>query len=348
MKQIFTIIAIFFGLTSASIAQTANAVVFSENGDKFTLILNGEKKNDTPMANVKVTGLTSEYYQARIDFEDASLPDFTNKNFMVQKGREVTYVVKQNKKGEYVLRYQSDSEIGGSTASTPASSTDVKVVDYAIEEEVEETVPATNININATATPGSTTTTTNVPGGTSTTTTTTTTTTGKPGSGEKVNVNMNVGGLNMGINMNVEGMDSDMVVEETVVTKTTTTQSTTTTTNVPSQPTPREEIVVRNDKPVGCSRPMDATSFTSAKKSIADKGFDDTRLTMAKQIVKANCMSSDQIVQVMGVFGFEETKLEFAKYAYDYCTDKGNYYKINDAFSFSSTVDELNEYLESK
>lgn len=349
MKQFFTIITMFFGFTSATFAQTANAVVFSENGDKFTLILNGEKQNETPMANVKLTGLTGEFYQARVDFEDASLPDFTNKNFVVQKGREVTYVVKQNKKGEYILRYQSDTEISGSTASTPASATDVKVVDYAIEEEVvEESVPATNVNITTTGTPGSMTTTTNVPG-TTTTTTTTTTNVVKPTGGEKVNVNMNVGGVNMGINMNIEGMDTDtdMVVEETVVTKTTSSQ-TTTTTNVPSQPVQREEIVVKSDKPVGCSRPMDTAAFTSAKKSIADKGFDDTRLTMAKQIAKANCMSADQIVQVMGVFGFEETKLEFAKYAYDYCTDKGNYYKINDAFSFSSSIDELNEYLESK
>lgn len=345
MKHFFTLLVVALGFANYSFAQTANATVFSENGDKFTLILNGEKQNASPQTNVKLQGLTNEFYQARVDFEDASLPDFTSKNFAVQKGFEVTYVIKQNKKGEYILRYQTASEIGSSaTAVTPTD--EPKVVDYVIETdevEMEEEVPS-NISMTTTVNPG-----------TSSTTTTTTTTT-KPASktgttgttGEKVNVNMNIGGINMGVNMNVEGMDmdTDMVIEEQVVTKTTTTQTTTTAT--PAAPAPREEIVVKSEKPVGCSRPMETSAFNTAKKSIADKGFDDTRLSTAKQVVKANCMSTNQIVEVMGTFGFEETKLEFAKYAYDYCTDKNNYYLISDAFSFSSSTDELNEFLESK
>ena len=50
----------------------------------------------------------------------------------------------------------------------------------------------------------------------------------------------------------------------------------------------------------------------------------------------------------MAAFGFEETKLEFAKYAYDFCTEKNKYYMVGDKFSFSSSKDELNEYLEGK
>jgi len=158
---------------------------------------------------------------------------------------------------------------------------------------------------------------------------------------------MNVGGVSMGINMNIEGMETEMDVQEsTTVTKTTTTKTTSTTTPAPAAPRPREEVVVTTTG--GCSRAMDQASFAGAKKSIEDKDFDDTRLTLAKQVVKSNCMSSAQIKQVMEVFGFEETKLEFAKYAYDYCTDKNNYYMINDAFSFSSSIDDLNSYLESK
>ncbi|MFM7683799.1 MAG: DUF4476 domain-containing protein [Bacteroidota bacterium] len=50
----------------------------------------------------------------------------------------------------------------------------------------------------------------------------------------------------------------------------------------------------------------------------------------------------------MTIFGFEETKLDFAKFAYDYCFDVNNYFLVNDAFTFDSTKDELNEYLQTK
>lgn len=330
MKHTFTLIVSVL-VSAFTTAQTANAVVFSENGDKFTLILNGEKQNETPQANVKIKDLTGEFYQARVDFENPSIPDFTQKNFVVHKGFEVTYVIKSNKKGEYVMRFQSESEIPGSTASkTDAPAGDVQVVDYVIEEET--TAPAQKTTVTTTAP-------------SKVTTTTTTTTTTKPsGSGEKVNVNMNVGGVNMGINMNVEGMDSEMEVEETTTVKTTSSSSTTIS---QQSPAPRQEVVVV-EKTTGCTRPMDSASFNSAKSSISSKGFDDTKLSTAKQAIKANCMSTAQIKEVMSLFGFEDSRLDFAKYAYDYCSDKNNYYTVSDVFSFSSSADELNKYLESK
>jgi hypothetical protein len=350
MKKAFTLLTFALGFATFAVAQNANAVVFSENGEKFTLILNGEKQNETPQTNVKVVGLVGEFFQARIDFEDPSLPDFTQKTFSVKQGMVTTYAVKTTKKGEWVCRWQTEAAIGSSsTVSTPESST--QVVDYVVEHdgdmEEDMEVDAEEITMTTTVTPATSTVTVK-PATTGTTTTTTTTTTVKPGTtGEKVNVNMNVGGVSMGINMNIEGMETEMDVQEsTTVTKTTTTKTTSTTTPAPAAPRPREEVVVTTTG--GCSRPMDQASFAGAKKSIEDKGFDDTRLTLAKQVVKSNCMSSAQIKQVMEVFGFEETKLEFAKYAYDYCTDKNNYYMINDAFSFSSSIDDLNSYLESK
>ncbi|MFN9799599.1 MAG: hypothetical protein ACK54P_06230 [Bacteroidota bacterium] len=83
MKILITLLAIL-AACSGVWSQTANAVVFSENGERFTLFLNGEKKNNSPAANVKVSGLTGEFSQARSDFEDPSLPDFSNTNFAVQ------------------------------------------------------------------------------------------------------------------------------------------------------------------------------------------------------------------------------------------------------------------------
>lgn len=343
MKILITHLAIL-AACSGVWSQTANAVVFSENGERFTLFLNGEKKNNSPAANVKVSGLTGEFYQARIDFEDPSLPDFSNTNFAVQKGLEVTYVVKMNKKGEYVLRYTSESAIGSSPAVSEEPTEDTRRF-AAADDEAPASQPgsgASEMNMNA--------------GGTGInqamtvtgTTSTTTTSNARPAS-ESVGINMNVGGVSMGVNVNVTGTDMEMGVEQntTTVTRTSATQTTTTIAQpaaaVSEPQSGRQEIVAP-----GCSVPMNKASFDRAKQSVADKGFDETRLSTAKQIARSNCLSTSQIVDIMGTFGFEETKLDFAKFAYDYCTDKGNYYLVGDAFSFSSSTEELNSFLETK
>lgn len=100
--------------------------------------------------------------------------------------------------------------------------------------------------------------------------------------------------------------------------------------------------------PVGCPYPMEAIAFSEAKKSIASKSFSDTKMQLAKQIMRTNCMTTFQVLELIELLSFESEKLELAKYAYDYTYDRGNYYKINDAFGFESSVRELEKYLQQK
>lgn len=350
MKKLFTLITLT--LTTVAIhAQTANAVVFSEDGDKFTLILNGEQKNTSPQVNVKVNGLTSTYYTAKVDFENTAIADITSKNFAVEMGQEATYVIKKNKKGEYVMRFHSYAPIG-STASTPNSDSGINPETRRIAQvdDAHSTSEPQSGDVKVTQqvnTPGG-----NVNTDLVITETTTTTTKGKPANGENINVGMNVGGVNMGVNINVNDSGFEQNSNSTVTTTTTT--RTTTSGTAPKvepqrQPLPKEDVVVVSNSPANpCGMKMANDAFATAKKSIADKGFDDTRLTIAKQVTNANCLSVAQIKEVMGVFSFEETKLEYAKYAYDRCANRNEYYLINDAFKFTSTIDELNEYIQSK
>jgi Domain of unknown function (DUF4476) len=349
MKHIFTLS--FFALSFLfTTAQTAEIVVFSEFGEKFTLYLNGEIKNDDPKANVTIKGLTGEFYQARIDFEDASLADFANNNVMVKQGIQVTYIIKKNKKGEYVLRFNGEAPSSGNATATDNSGlSDAKKISVVDKETTVKETPAVK-TVNEPVI---------VKDPVQTTVTTTTTTKSNPTPStttEKVGINMNVGGVNMGINMNVEGegMDMDMNVEETETTTVTTqtktsgTQNTVTTTK--PQVTPVKPVTTTPDvvTVAGCSSPMTKTAFESAKTSIGGKGFDEDRLNVAKKAVKSNCMSSSQIKEVMDLFAFDDTRLTFAKYAYDYCTDTDNYSVVSEAFSFSSSTDELNTYIEAK
>ncbi len=78
------------------------------------------------------------------------------------------------------------------------------------------------------------------------------------------------------------------------------------------------------------------------------KSFEDTKMTMAKQVGSGRCFTVAQVKGVMGLFSFEDSKLDFAKYAYERTYDIDNYYKVNDAFTFESSVDELNEYIQAR
>ena len=349
MKKIYTILLLAF--TCAQIqAQTANAVVFAEAGEKFTLTLNGEKQNATPQANVKMTGLTAEFYQARVDFEDATLADFSNNNFAVQKGQEVTYIIKKNKKGEYVLRFQGQSEISGAATATPAvsapSSEAKRIAD--VDDNISNETIKMETKISGTGMDQS------MDSGANTTVTktTTTTTSAKPvkTSGENVSMGVNVGGVNMGVNINVTDTDGGFDMQENTATSvTTTTTSKTTTTSTAPAPRPVEKPApVAIESKGRCASSMTDASFTSAKSNIASKSFEDSKMTIAKQITKANCLTALQVKEVMGMFSFEASKLDYAKFAYDFCYNQGDYFQVNDAFQFESSIEELDSFLSTK
>ena len=310
-------------------AQTGNLIVFTEGGEKFSLVLNGVLQNATPETNVKVTDLPASFdfptaYKMKIIFADAALGthDFTAG---VGAGLERTVTIKKNKKGEYVQRPISEVPLA-QAPPTPAT----QIV------HVYSTTPP----------PAATTTTTTV----SKSTTTTTTSGGAQPTGENINISMGVsmnenGG---GINMNVSGMDGDMSSGSTT---TTTTRTTTTTTSggtyntAPPPPPPAPSPLPGYNGPVGCSWPMNQNDFQSLKSTIGSKSFEDSKLTIAKQVLNNNCLFTSQVKEIMMMFDFENTRLDFAKYAYGYTYDIGNYFKVNDAFTFESSIDDLNNYI---
>jgi hypothetical protein len=396
IKKITLVAFALFSLTN--VFAQMNAVIYSEAGEKFTLYLNGEAMNSAPQANVKLQGLTSEFYQARVDFQDAALADFSNNNFALHPGMEVTYQVKKNKKGEYVLRYYTENPIAAnSTANTPVNN---NLKDFAVADDAPAGTTQTQ---NSTGT---------VNGGNTNTTTTTTDTgtntnpntggnvgmninvdgvnmgmnvnvnetpnatggsvgmnvnadgvnfgmnvnvneSNSTNSGGNVGMNINVDGMNMGINMNVPNMDVQTSGTTTTTTRTTTSSTNTNTTvpahtTRPSEPANTQPSNATTSGNGNCTRSMDDASFGKAKQTIESKGFDDTKLSTAKQVAKANCLTTDQILAIMKIFGFEDSRLEFAKYAYDYCFDQNNYYTVSEGFTFDSSTEELNEYIETK
>ncbi|NGF74839.1 DUF4476 domain-containing protein [Fluviicola sp. SGL-29] len=91
-----------------------------------------------------------------------------------------------------------------------------------------------------------------------------------------------------------------------------------------------------------------AEVFQKFMTSLKNESIDGNKLTMAKSFVKSNSLSADQIAQISRQLSFDSNRLEFAKYAYDYCFDKSNYFLLKDTFSFSSNYNNLLKYIESK
>ncbi len=95
----------------------------------------------------------------------------------------------------------------------------------------------------------------------------------------------------------------------------------------------------------GYSYGMSAEQFSQLKLTIGNTSFDNTRLSIMKQATSANQLTTSQVNELLGMLSFESTRLDFAKFAYTYTLDKENYYMVNNAFSFSSSIAELNNFI---
>lgn len=295
MNKNFILVFLMGILANTGFGQLSNAIFFSENGERFFVVVNGLQQNDNPETNVKITGLKPTQYKVKIVFETASF-GVIDKNIFLEPNSEFTFQIKkkpdaQNQKDKYVLR------------------------SFSVTDEPPSRAPSTG-----TAKPLA------------------------PPPPSYPTQNQVIISFDMdGIGMNMQVNEGKHFHEST----TTTTTITTTTQNAPPPPPPAP-LPPPNDFDQGCMFPMTDMDFRNAKSSISSKSFEDTKLSVAKQITEANCLKSLQVKEVMELFSFESTRLEFAKFAWDFTFDRKNYFKVNDAFTFESSVDDLNNYIQDR
>lgn len=329
MKK-FTLAVLFVLTAAATHAQLSNAVLFTEEGERFTVILNGLKQNETPETNVRLKGLNAEFYKLKVIFQDAVIGE-RNFNLNLQLGMENTFAIKKNKKGEYVLRFVSAVPVADAPRNLPASSQPATQV---------ATPPPPPVNPPAGAAVSQTVT---------TTTQTTTSGNGMPADAVNFQMGVNMNGQGGNINIQMSGMDPDPIPATT----TTVTHSQTITTTqqpAPAPVAPPAPVVYLPgyNGPVGCPVPMTDVDFRDLEQSISTKTFEDSKFTIAKQVLRDRCLFVSQVKRVLSQFTYEETKLDFAKYAYDFTYDIGNYFKVNDVFTFESTIEELDAYIRTR
>ena len=347
LRSLTLSIAAMAGLLAAQ-AQTTDLVFFSEDGSRFTLLIDGEVKNDAPASRVVATGIRNESPMVMVRFEDASIPQMRRSLFF-PLGKEYTTMITTNRKGERVFRPTGEAALGTAAKADPAQPKP-RPTEFVDDRPAPATAPATGVTHSV-----------EVGGLDQVITVVEVEEDLAPAgrTGENVNISMGVNGV--GFNMNVRVDDGATGTGTTTTTRTTTRTTTTTTTGGTITATPpvpaatpapvREPEVFRMPGytgPVGCGMPMSQTEFNDARKSIESKSFEDSKMTTAKQVGRDRCFTTDQVKGIMSLCSFEDTKLEFAKYAYDRTHDIGNYFKVNDAFTFESSIDDLNQYIQAR
>ncbi len=93
---------------------------------------------------------------------------------------------------------------------------------------------------------------------------------------------------------------------------------------------------------------MSQMEFMQLKNNLENKSFESSKLQIAKQALSYNYFSSAQVADLMSVFSFESTRLDFAKCAYSRVIDKQKYYLVHNVFSFESSIQDLNQYIAGK
>ncbi len=113
MKQLFILLIFTVAYGWANAQGVSHCTIYSSDQYKFTVYLNGEKKNDVPDDNVRIVNLTQRYYKLKVEFQDTSLAPIEKKIFNLQDANgnpvDATFEINRSRKGELNVYWRSQS-----------------------------------------------------------------------------------------------------------------------------------------------------------------------------------------------------------------------------------------------
>lgn len=309
MKKLLLFIN-FLLISNLLFSQHSIFTIFSDEGEKFYLYIDGEKINDNPESRITNLKYYNEYINLKVEFVSESIPSI-KKNFglkdMNGNYTKSTLIIKKNKKGQYKIKENSfevyypeeDEETESYNNNTSTSSSSVKNnsnenVSMSMNVKSSDNDNA-SVSFEITATEES--------------------------SSENVEVSMSIS------SSSVTTESSSYYSESSY-----------------SESSSSSNYQENSSNEVDVDPCLVSTEeFNRMKNNIKSKKFDDSKLTTAKDIVKSKCLKSVQIRDLMKLFSFEDDRLALAIYSYQYVNDKENYYEVYNAFDNEFTIDELKE-----
>ncbi len=264
MKRVLLLIILFALQVNGQ--YNRNLVLISGNEEPIKVFINGKLINNRPLNEIRITGLTDNYYQVRVKFNRGRLRGFSAELY-VPPLSEIVYEVlppaRYDRRGEFIIK-----------AVYPVS----------------DNLPVYNPN-----------------------------------------AVFAYGNLMNNVGQNIQNGQINININNTAT--------------VPQQGGP-VVYVPGYEGEIGCVPPVTPERYESMLQAVKNQDFDDSKLRVAKQIIKQNaCLTVNQLVGILKLFDFERNKLELAKFAYHYVYDIENYYKVNNVFDFDSSIKKLDAYI---
>lgn len=79
--------------------------------------------------------------------------------------------------------------------------------------------------------------------------------------------------------------------------------------------------------------------------SMSKKNLDASKFEIAKQAISNSSILAEDVKRIMHTFQFENSRLDFAKYAYPHVYDQQNFYRVYDAFQFETSITDMQRWM---
>jgi hypothetical protein len=317
MKRVsfYLLVGILVTLSGRAFSQGSSLVLFSANGEKFKLEVNGTIQNQEPLSRVEVTSLWGPSIKVKVYPVNPRLPVLA-KSIFNSPNAKLFYVYKMDSRGKYFLgkttyEWSVKSETSQSTSQSSTSSGN----------------PAVSSQQSSKTSPQSTT------GNQQSTTTRSQPTTSNQQSTDTRSqpTTSNQQSTNTRSQPSTSSQQSQGTGQQTSGTGTQpagTGQQPATRADDSRSPEPSEKH--------GCVNPVPEDEFQSSLSAISRHPFDGPRLQSAKSLARNSCLLAEQVRDILYLFDNEATRLDFAKYAYLSTYDPKNYKLVRDVLNPAS------------
>ncbi|MCC9136642.1 DUF4476 domain-containing protein [Pontibacter silvestris] len=102
---------------------------------------------------------------------------------------------------------------------------------------------------------------------------------------------------------------------------------------------------VQDSEEDACRNLMDKYDIDKLIESVDGREFESTKLTIACEAVRSGSILAEDLKRLLEQFSYESSKVELAKFAYNYVCDKEHFYYVYDAFENDISIRELGDYV---
>lgn len=311
---IFTLFAFSLLSLNQGFAQGVTISFFSENGERFWVVLDGIRQNDDPQTNVEILNVSKSYLKAKVIFEDDkinSVSGTVTTRDVDNKPMNTVYILTRRhplsgRIGKMRMRISSFEEapVVKNNMPTKAPTDSQNTISPSQDSKVAASQPMVN-----------------------------------PES-QNIQVTINIPVIK-------EEMKEVVTTPEIIETISVQTPKVPVS-NKPTQPEMGANSLTQEgtrEEEKDICPVLSNSDFDAFMSQVNNQRFENTKLDMAEQLLTFNCLKTSQLKTILQAFSFENTKLDFAKSAYLKTIDQNRYFTINDVFTFSSSISELNEYI---